>query len=96
MTLITQAKVNLKEYFPEQVEISFDYDCPHCFATASENTALKELIGRCKSQSPYTYAVFECQICFEKYRHHIGHSESDEGFLREVAHWRKRNDTNTD
>lgn len=58
-------EANFKKYFSNQFEKSDLWECPHCYC----NAANKKLVGWC--QDSRVYGVFECQECFEKFRHHI-------------------------
>jgi len=92
--------LGLKEYAPEQVGVAGDYECPFCSSDDLVRRPKKHLgnsiVGWCFSFAPHTYAVLECQDCFQKYRNHIHAFRSAEreraDFVKAAKNWIERSE----
>lgn len=67
----------------ESIKYTSDFNCPHCnksgfFDVYREKKERPNIVGWCESNIGYM-GVFECPICFEKYRFHstIGVFDAD-------------------
>jgi len=76
------SKLGLKSYLPEQAEYSELLSCPNC--TNAWDTSLlsdyasAKIIGWSETKLDRIYAVFECQTCFKKFKHHITYNDDDQ------------------